>query len=160
MKQKYSDLLEDMNEYAYDIANWRVDHIKSRMEKAPDDYPEFAAASKALDEEKERLIQKLGGDFRELEPLTRAFLMYQSILICEVYTQAVMDGGRVLHAPREPSRVGRLGRGRRVSERALVCARPGAGHGRLGGRAGRRGFAAGFSPGATLVSLAFGKKAS
>ena len=98
MKQKYSDLLEDMNEYAYDIANWRVDHIKSRMEKAPDDYPEFAAASKALDEEKERLIQKMGGDFRELEPLTRAFLMYQSILICEVYTQAVMDGGRVLHA--------------------------------------------------------------
>ena len=52
------------------------------------------------------------------------------------------------------------GAGRRVSERALVCARPGAGHGRLGGRAGRRGFAAGFSPGATTVSLALGKKAS
>ena len=98
MTQKHRDLLEDLKEYAYDIANWRVDHIESRMEKAPDDYPDFAAASKALDEEKERMIQKLGGDFRELEPLTRAFLTYQSILIYEVYTQAVMDGGRVLHA--------------------------------------------------------------
>lgn len=98
MTQKRSDLLEDLKEYAYDIANWRVDHIESRMEKAPDDYPDFAAASKALDEEKERMIRKLGGDFRELEPLTRAFLTYQSILIYEVYTQAVMDGGRVLHA--------------------------------------------------------------
>ena len=98
MKQKYSDLLADMKEYTYDIANCRVDHIESRMEKAPDDYPDFATAAKALDEEKERLIQKLGGDFRELEPLTRAFLMYQSILIYEVYAQAVMDGGRVLYA--------------------------------------------------------------
>lgn len=52
MKQKYSDLLEDMKEYAYDIANWRVDHIESRMGKAPDDYPDLAAASKALDEER------------------------------------------------------------------------------------------------------------
>lgn len=95
---KHSDLLEDLKEYAYDIANWRVDHIESRMEKAPDDYPDFAAASQALDEEKERLIQKLGGDFREVEPPTKAFLMYQSILIYEVYTQAVMDGGRVLYA--------------------------------------------------------------
>lgn len=98
MMHEHSDLLEDLKEYAYDIANWRVDHIESWMGKAPDDYPDFAAASKALDEEKERMIQKLGGDFRELEPLTRAFLMYQSILIYEVYTQAVMDGGRVLHA--------------------------------------------------------------
>lgn len=30
---KHSDLLEDLKEYAYDIANWRVDHIESRMEK-------------------------------------------------------------------------------------------------------------------------------
>lgn len=111
MRHEHSDLLEDLEEYAYDIANWRVDHIECQMEKAPDDFPDFAAAVKALDEEKERMIQKLGGDFRELEPLTRAFLTYQSILIYEVYTQAVMDGGRVLHAfvtgelparPREP----------------------------------------------------------
>ena len=98
MMHERGDLLEDLEKYAYDIANWRVDHIECRMEKAPDDFPDFAAAVKALDEEKERMIQKLGGDFRELEPLTRAFLTYQSILIYEVYTQAVMDGGRVLHA--------------------------------------------------------------
>ena len=98
MTQKHRDLLEELKEYAYDIANWRVDHIEGRMKKAPDDYPDFAAAARALDEEKERMIQKLGGDFRELEPLTSAFLKYQSILIYEVYTQAVMDGGRVLHA--------------------------------------------------------------
>jgi len=33
-----------------------------------------------------------------LEPLTNAFLTYQSLLVFEVYAQAVLDGGRILHA--------------------------------------------------------------
>lgn len=98
MTKKRSDLLEELEKHAYDIASWRVDHIECLMEKAPEDYPEFAAAAKALDAEKERMIQKLGGDYRELEPLTNAFLTYQSLLVFEVYAQAVMDGGRMLHA--------------------------------------------------------------
>ena len=97
MTKKRSDLLEELEKHAYDIASWRVDHIECLMENAPDDYPEFAAASKALDAEKERMIQKLGGDYRELESLTNAFLTYQSLLVFEVYVQAVLDGGRMLH---------------------------------------------------------------
>lgn len=85
MTKKRSDLLEELEKHAYDIASWRVDHIECLMENAPDDYPEFAAAAKALDAEKERMIQKLGGDYRELEPLTNAFLTYQSLLVFEVY---------------------------------------------------------------------------
>mgnify|MGYP006897839164 FL=1 len=98
MTKKRSDLLEELEKHAYDIASWRVDHIEYLMENAPDDYPEFAAAAKTLDAEKERMIQKLGGDYRELEPLTNAFLTYQSLLVFEVYAQAVLDGGRMLHA--------------------------------------------------------------
>lgn len=81
MTKKRSDLLEELEKHAYDIASWRVDHIECLMENAPDDYPEFAAAAKALDAEKERMIQKLGGDYRELESLTNAFLTYQSLLV-------------------------------------------------------------------------------
>ena len=98
MTKKRSDLLEELEKHAYDIASWRVDHIECLMENAADDYPEFAEAAKALDAEKERMIQKLGGDYRELEPLTNAFLTYQSLLVFEVYVQAVLDGGRMLHA--------------------------------------------------------------
>lgn len=98
MTKKRSDLLEELEKHAYDIASWRVDHIECLMENTPDDYSEFAAAAKALDAEKERMIQKLGGDYRELEPLTNAFLTYQSLLVFEVYAQAVLDGGRMFHA--------------------------------------------------------------
>ena len=47
MTKKRSDLLEELEKHAYDIASWRVDHIECLMEKAPDDYPEFAAAAEA-----------------------------------------------------------------------------------------------------------------
>ncbi len=97
-QKSYSDIIAALEAYSTDIASWRIELIEREMRRDPDKNPEFAQSLKDIETERLSLIQKLNGDYEQLEPLIKAYLAYHSELIYEVYKQAVLDGGRVFQA--------------------------------------------------------------
>ena len=91
-------LLGDLGAYATDVACWRIEVIENGMRKAPEAFPDYIMARENIELERDRLIQKLGGDDFVLEPLMTALMAYHSEVVFEVYKQAVLDGGRICHA--------------------------------------------------------------
>lgn len=97
-KNSYSNIITALEAYSVDIANWRIELIEREMRHSPDEHKDFAQSLKDIDSESQRLIQKLGGDYEQLELLMKAYMTYHSEMIYEVYKQAVLDGGRVFQA--------------------------------------------------------------
>ena len=97
-QNSYSDIIAALEAYSTDIASWRIELIEREMRRSPDESPEFAQSLKDIEGESQHLIQKLGGDYQQLEPLMKAYMAYHSELVYEVYKQAVLDGGRVFQA--------------------------------------------------------------
>ncbi len=92
------DIIGDLKAYSTDIACWRIEQIERYMRGAPDGFPDFVKSLADIETAKHDLIQKLGGDELELQPLMLACMAYHSELLYEVYKQAVLDGGRIHHA--------------------------------------------------------------
>ncbi len=93
-----SDIIAALEAYSTDIASWRIELIEREMRHSPDENPEFIQSLKDINSESQRIIQMLGGDYEQLEPLTKAYMAYHSELIFKVYKQAVLDGGRIYQA--------------------------------------------------------------
>lgn len=72
--QANSSMLGELEQYATDIACWRVEAIENGMLHEPNAFPDYAKARTDIERERAAIIQKLGGDDLALEPLVNAMM--------------------------------------------------------------------------------------